>query len=87
MLINFRLAYALSVHKSQGSQYRKVVFFVLRRDDFRLLDRSMVYTAVTRARQACLILGELGEFANAIRKQTARTTVMQLLSEIYGRQA
>ncbi len=86
-LINFKLAYALSVHKSQGSQYRKVVFFVLRRDDFRLLDRSMVYTAITRARQECLILGELGEFADAIRKQTARTTVMQLLSEIYGRQA
>ncbi len=83
-LINFRLAYALSVHKSQGSQYRKVVFVVLGRDSFNLLERSMVYTAVTRAREECLVVGEMGVFGDAIRKINYRSTVMQLLAEIYG---
>ena len=83
-LINFKLAYALSVHKSQGSQYRKVVFVVLGRDSFSLLDRSMVYTAVTRAREECLVIGEMGVFGDSIRKINCRSTVMQILAEIYG---
>jgi len=81
---NFKLAYALTVHKSQGSQYRKVVFVVLSRDAFALLDRAMTYTAITRARQECLILGELSAFSNAIRRVTNRNTVMKLLAEIMG---
>ena len=49
-------AYCLTVHKSQGSQYRDVYVCVLRRDAAVLLDNSMLYTAVTRARRACHIL-------------------------------
>lgn len=49
-------AYCLTVHKSQGSQYRDVYVCVLRRDAAVLLDNSMLYTAVTRARRACYIL-------------------------------
>ncbi|MFA6843777.1 MAG: ATP-dependent RecD-like DNA helicase, partial [Bacilli bacterium] len=81
---HFKHAYALTVHKSQGSQYRKVCFVVLGRDAFALLDRAMTYTAITRARKECLVLGELSAFSNAVRKITNRNTVMKLLAEIYG---
>jgi exodeoxyribonuclease V alpha subunit len=81
---HFKHAYALTVHKSQGSQYRKVCFVVLGRDAFALLDRAMTYTAITRAKQECLVLGELSAFSNAVRKITNRNTVMKLLAEIYG---
>lgn len=79
---NFRHAYALTVHKSQGSQYRKVVFVVLQRDAFALLDRSMIYTGVTRAKQECLVVGELRAFADAIRRNTSKATVFQQLAKL-----
>lgn len=79
---NFRHAYALTVHKSQGSQYRKVVFVVLQRDAFALLDRSMIYTGVTRARQECLVVGEFRAFGEAIRRQGTKATVFQQLAKL-----
>lgn len=81
---NFSLAYALTVHKSQGSQYRKVIFVVLSRDAYALLDRAMIYTGVTRAKAECLVIGELGAFTTAIRHQTKKHTAMQRIHQILG---
>lgn len=53
-------AYCLTVHKSQGSQYRDVYVCCLKRDGAILMDRSMLYTAVTRARRACYIVCDSG---------------------------
>lgn len=79
---HFKHAYALTVHKSQGSQYRKVVFVVLQRDAYALLDRAMIYTGVTRAKQECLVVGELRAFADAIRRNTSKATVFQQLARL-----
>lgn len=79
---NFRLAYALTVHKAQGSQYRRVVFACLARDIFALLDRPMVYTAVTRAKEACLVVGEHGALVSALQKRNTKRTVIQRLAEM-----
>ena len=81
---NFRLAYALTVHKSQGSQYRKVILIVLQRDLHALLDRAMVYTGITRACYECQIIGEMQAFANAINKQSSKQTIMQTIHSIIG---
>ena len=62
----WQLAYALTVHKSQGSQYRKVLFVVAKRDLMNLLDRPMVYTAVTRTKAECRVIGDVGAFHGAI---------------------
>lgn len=75
-----RHAYALTVHKSQGSQYRKVVFVCLNRDRF-LLDRALLYTAVTRTKRECYIVGEPSAMEFAIRTVKHKTTCMQLLLE------
>lgn len=77
---NLKLAYAMTVHKSQGSQYRRVVFVCLRRDAKALLSRPLIYTAVTRTRQQCVVIGERWAFAEGCRTLTAKQTVLQQLS-------
>ena len=74
---DWQLAYALTVHKSQGSQYRRVVFVVTRRDAATLLSRPMVYTAVTRAKNACRVIGDAWAFSRAVSEVRPKHTVMQ----------
>lgn len=50
------LAYAVSVHKSQGSEFPAVIM-PLATQHFLLLQRNLLYTAVTRARQLCVLVG------------------------------
>lgn len=73
-----RYAYALTVHKSQGSQYRKVIMAVLARDAF-TLDRSLVYTGVTRTRAECVVIGDYHAFAQSIQSVRRKDTVLQML--------
>ena len=71
-------AWCLTVHKAQGSQYRDVYVVCLRRDAARLFDRSMLYTAVTRAKRKCVLLTDDGidRIIGAVRR---RRTYLQLL--------
>ncbi len=57
MLAELELAYAVTVHKSQGSEYRAVVLTALDTAP-RLLTRGVLYTAITRARELLVIVGE-----------------------------
>ncbi len=59
------LAYACTVHKSQGSEY-PVVILVLHRQHHVMLQRNLVYTAVTRARRQVVVLGESGALRTAL---------------------
>ncbi len=51
------LAYATTIHKSQGSEYRAVIIPV-HRSQYILLQRQLLYTAVTRAKELCIMVGE-----------------------------
>jgi exodeoxyribonuclease V alpha subunit len=51
------LAYAVTVHKSQGSEYAAVVI-PLFREHSRLLQRNLLYTAITRAKRFCVLVGQ-----------------------------
>jgi len=64
-LDDLALAYALSVHKSQGSEYPVVVLPLLLQHQ-PLLQRNLLYTAVTRARQLVVIVGDRRAVAAAI---------------------
>jgi exodeoxyribonuclease V alpha subunit len=77
---SLQLAYALSTHKSQGSQYRRVIFVALMRDSFNLLDRSLIYTAITRTREQCVVVGEVAAFYAGINKRIEKRTVLQQLA-------
>ena len=50
------LAYAISVHKSQGSEYPAVVIPILTQH-YLLLQKNLIYTAVTRGKQLVVIIG------------------------------
>ena len=52
-----RLAHAISIHKAQGSQAPGIVV-VLHRGHSHMLTRNLLYTAVTRAERACVVVGE-----------------------------
>jgi exodeoxyribonuclease V alpha subunit len=50
------LAYAISVHKSQGSEYQAVVLPILTQH-YILLQRNLIYTAVTRGKKLVVVVG------------------------------
>ena len=58
-------AYAVTVHKSQGSEFRAVVV-VVTTHHFKLLQRNLLYTAVTRARERLVIVGQRNAVQMAI---------------------
>jgi len=70
-----QLAYALSIHKSQGSEYRAVVL-VLHSSQYMMLQRNLLYTGLTRARDLCLLVSEKRALARAVQnnKTTRRYT-------------
>ena len=57
MLSELELAYAMTVHKSQGSEYRAVVLAAWQGSPY-LLTRSVLYTAVTRAKELLIAVGD-----------------------------
>ncbi len=65
------LAYATTVHKSQGSEYRCVVL-PLHTQHFVMLQRNLLYTAVTRARDLMILLGDSRALDLALRNQEQR---------------
>ena len=78
-LANLAPAWCLTVHKSQGGEW-PVVVLVLDRGHKNMLTRELVYTAVTRARQGLLLVGDPGLLAHASRRigagATARRTTL-----------
>jgi exodeoxyribonuclease V alpha subunit len=50
------LAYAVSVHKSQGSEY-PIIILPLLKQHYMMLQRNLLYTAVTRAKRLAVIIG------------------------------
>lgn len=69
--------FAMTVHKSQGSEARRVTV-ILPPEDSRLLTRELFYTAVTRAREQVTIVGTETELRAAIRRQVQRASGLQL---------
>jgi ATP-dependent exoDNAse (exonuclease V) alpha subunit len=73
-------AYALTVHKSQGSQYRRVVFAVFHRD-MHMMSRSLSYTAITRTKEECRVMGSVSAFCKSISINDQKMTVIKELAE------
>lgn len=76
------LAYAMSVHKSQGSEYPIVVMPLLTHH-YVMLSRGLLYTAVTRARKVCLLVADPRALKLAIsdeRKEVRRTRLAERIT-------
>ena len=65
--------YAMTVHKSQGSEFDEVLC-ILPDKDFPILTRELIYTALTRARKKITIWGTRSIIRNAIARQIERTS-------------
>jgi len=78
------LAYAVSIHKSQGSEYPVVVFPILTQH-YVLLQRNLIYTAVTRGRNLVVMIGSRKALAVGVHNAKAQkryTRLRQRLSRI-----
>ncbi|MBQ7566223.1 MAG: ATP-dependent RecD-like DNA helicase [Oscillospiraceae bacterium] len=82
MLSELEPAYAMTVHKSQGSEYRAVILAALGGSPF-LLTRSILYTAVTRARELLIVVGSEDTIAAMVQndKQQRRYSGLKLRLE------
>jgi exodeoxyribonuclease V alpha subunit len=77
------LAYATSIHKSQGSEYPAVVVPLLT-SHFVMLSRNLLYTAVTRARKLCVLVADpraLKLALAAVRREDRLTSLAERLQE------
>lgn len=76
------LAYALTIHKTQGSEYPCVVIVCHHGHSFQL-HRNLLYTACTRARKTCIILGDEWAIRTAALrvKENLRTTLLSILEK------
>ncbi len=70
-------AWAMTVHKSQGSEFDDVLVVVPERES-RVMNRELLYTAVTRARKRVIIAGSAAAMASAVRRQVGRTSGLRL---------
>jgi exodeoxyribonuclease V alpha subunit len=79
------LAYAISIHKSQGSEY-PVVIVPLLKGHFMMLQRNLLYTAITRGRRKVFIVGEPAAYAMAVRNRESKLRVTHLREKLAAAQ-
>ncbi|MDY0210738.1 MAG: ATP-dependent RecD-like DNA helicase [Acholeplasma sp.] len=82
-LDDLNLAYAISIHKSQGSEY-KVVIMPLVRSYARMLRKELLYTGITRTKSHLTLVGDLSliEKASVVLNEKRQTTLKDFLSDI-----
>lgn len=83
-LDNIKLGYAISIHKSQGSEF-DIVIIPMDRSFSRMLYRKLIYTAITRAKKYLILVGEKEAFINSvenIKEQNRFTGLKDRLTKI-----
>lgn len=79
------LAYALTIHKSQGSQYPVVITILSESDSPRFVTRNMIYTAVSRAQKLAVIVGDHRTIQKLRRHSDDGSQVLTGLKKVMGR--
>lgn len=79
-MMELDLAYAITIHKSQGSEFKNVIIPVLTQH-FKMLYRNLIYTGLTRAKSLAVIVGTRKALSMAIRQQdtSQRQTALETL--------
>lgn len=80
-LDNLELAYAITIHKSQGSEFKSVIIPLF--DGYHLLQtRNLLYTAITRAKENIILVGDKNVMFNMIKNNTINSRYSNLESRI-----
>ncbi len=82
-LVNIKHAYAMSVHKSQGSEFDNVVM-VMSKEYFYMLYNKLIYTGVSRAKKTLILLGDPMIFARAIQNDYASVRKTTLKENLFN---
>lgn len=69
---DYILSYALTVHKAQGSQYENIIFMP---SDSKFVKKELVYTAISRAKEKCIVLANMDKFKYALNKIENKPTI------------
>lgn len=75
---NLELGYALTVHKYQGSEAPVVIIPLHSSQPSMLMQRNLIYTAISRARQLCVLVGQREMLGKAVRRVSAQNRVTHL---------
>ena len=78
---NYELAYAITVHKSQGGEYPEVIMGVLPAHTF-MLTRNLFYTGITRAKKSIVLIGSRKTVVLAIKNNKQQVRNSRLASRI-----
>ena len=77
------LAYAVTIHKSQGSEFPAVVIPVAAQH-YMLLQRNLIYTGITRGKRLLVLIGQKKALAIAVRNNRSQRRYSGLLSSLQG---
>ena len=80
-MFNVRHAYAISIHKSQGSEFPHVIIPITR-SYYKMLYNKLIYTGVSRAKKSLILIGEPNSFIASIRNNYAMDRNTDLLNKI-----
>ena len=76
-LINLKHAYAMSIHKSQGSEYKVVIMPVFRNYHI-MLKRKLLYTGITRAKEKLILMGDVNALTYGVESvESTRQSVLK----------
>ena len=84
--MNFTLGYVISIHKSQGSEFKSVIIPILY-EYGRMLYKKLIYTAVTRSKQELILIGEAEAFQKGVlnnREDSRKTNLAEKLKKRYS---
>lgn len=84
-IIEIELAYAITIHKSQGSEFKTVIIPILNQH-YIMLYRNLIYTGLTRAKKMGILIGERGALKYSIENidpNIRQTSLKQFLKEHY----
>jgi len=79
---NLALGYAMTVHKAQGSEARKV-FVVIHQSHSSMIQRELLYTAITRARESLYVICEPDTFVKGIERQKIKGDTLAEKAEFF----
>jgi exodeoxyribonuclease V alpha subunit len=74
-------SYALTIHKSQGSQWKAVIIPIMMQN-YHMLDKNLFYTGYTRAQTFCVVVGQADAILHAIRSQKTKERYTSLKERI-----
>lgn len=78
---NLTLAYALTIHKSQGSEFQ-VVIIPMTSTHYTLNKRPLIYTGMTRAKKICVFVGQRRALKNSLGREDAANRITTLASRL-----